>query len=83
MSVNVEEDPDYKASSSEENNLNRQQTRFTSKNGKLSKSCSPLESQGRICGANVIETVPGPSRYAVSHVQDKISICALCNICEG
>lgn len=76
---NVEEDPDYEASSSDENETlsadapvvsQPQADTLLSKNGKLSWSRSPLEQQGRLSAANVIKMVPGPTRYAVSHVQD-------------
>uniref|UniRef100_A0A0E9XN50 Uncharacterized protein n=1 Tax=Anguilla anguilla TaxID=7936 RepID=A0A0E9XN50_ANGAN len=43
---------------------------FTSKNGELLWSGSPVERQGRLSAANVIKMVPGPTRYASSHVQD-------------
>ncbi|XP_051982284.1 piggyBac transposable element-derived protein 4-like [Xyrauchen texanus] len=76
---NIEEDPDYEASSSDENDtpnvdppvVSQPPTNpLPSKNGKLSWSRSPPERQGRLSAANVIKMVPGPTRYAVSHVQD-------------
>lgn len=74
----VEEDPDYEASSSDENETlsdppvvsQPPANTLPSKNGKLLWSVSPLEQQGRLSAANVIKMVPGPTRYAVSHVQD-------------
>ena len=41
-----------------------------SKNGKIIWSLSPLQQQGRLSAANVIRMVQGPTRYAVSHVED-------------
>ncbi len=38
--------------------------------GLLVPHCSPLELQGKLSTANVIKMVPGPTRYAVSHIQD-------------
>ncbi|XP_039550046.1 piggyBac transposable element-derived protein 4-like, partial [Pimephales promelas] len=75
----IEEDPDYEAFSSDENEtpnvdppvVSQPPTNpLPSKNGKLSWSHSPPERQGRLSAANVIKMVPGPTRYAVSHVQD-------------
>ncbi len=76
---NVEEDPDYEASSSDENKTpsvdppvvsQPPADTLPSKNGKLIWSRSPLELQGKLSTANVIKMVPGPTRYAVSHVRD-------------
>ncbi len=41
-----------------------------SKNVKIIWSLSPLQQQGRLSVANIIKMVPGPTRYAVSHVED-------------
>ena len=75
----VEEDPDYEVSSSDENETlsvdppavsQPPANTLPSKNGKVLWSVSPLEQQGRLSAANVIKMVPGPTRYAVSYVQD-------------
>jgi len=75
----IEEDPDYEASSSDENETPNVDppvvsqpppNPLPSKNGKLSWSHSPPERQGRLSAANVIKMVPGATKYAVSHVQD-------------
>lgn len=80
---NVEEDPHYDASSSDENETlsadapvvsQPSADTFISKNRKLLWSHYPLEGQGRLSAANVIKMAPGPTRYAVRHVQDKVSI---------
>ncbi len=75
---NVEEDADYEASSSDENKTSVDPPVVSqppadilpSKNVKLLWSRSPHEWQGKLSVANVIKMVPGPTRYAVSHVQE-------------
>ncbi|XP_061878322.1 piggyBac transposable element-derived protein 4-like [Entelurus aequoreus] len=76
---NVVEDPDYGASSSDEDetldaevpvNTGTPADIFLSKNGKLSWSPAPRQRQGRLSAGNVIKMVPGPTRYAISRVQD-------------
>lgn len=39
-----------------------------SKNGKLLRSLSLLEQQGRLSAANVIKIVPSPTRYTVAQM---------------
>lgn len=73
----VEEDPDFEAFSSDENEsvdpsvvTQPPADRIPSKNGKIIWSLSPLQQQGRLSAANIIKMVQGPPRYAVSHVED-------------
>lgn len=67
----VEEDPDYDESEalSIHPPVVSQPSANTllSKNGKFLQSVS-LDQQARLNAANVIKMVPGPARYAVSHV---------------
>lgn len=43
---------------------------FQSKNGTLSWHSSPPERRGRLSAENVIKMTPGPTRYAISRVDD-------------
>ncbi|XP_038128076.1 piggyBac transposable element-derived protein 4-like [Cyprinodon tularosa] len=73
----VEEDPDFEEFSSDENESvdppvvpQPPADTISSKNGKIIWSLSPLKQQGRHSASNIIKMVPGPTRYAVSHVDD-------------
>jgi len=43
---------------------------FQSKNGNLLWHSSPRERGGRVRGENIVRMTPGPTRYAISHVND-------------
>ncbi|XP_037530523.1 piggyBac transposable element-derived protein 4-like [Nematolebias whitei] len=43
---------------------------WTSKDGKIKWSTSPHQSQGRLSSCNVIKMIPGPTRFAVTRVDD-------------
>ena len=80
LEEDVEEDPDYESSSSNENkNLSAGPTDVSTSNRHVSvqnwKVITAVEvlhfqQQGRLIAANNIQTVPGPTRCVVSHVQD-------------
>lgn len=57
-------------SSSDEETLQPEQETFSSKNGKIIWSSSPYNNPGRMAAQNVMKMTPGPTRYAVSHVED-------------
>nr|XP_054600172.1 piggyBac transposable element-derived protein 4-like [Nothobranchius furzeri] len=83
---NVTDDPDYQfsdedskeessviASSSENQGMQQSSSTegaWTSKDGKIKWSTSPHRSRGRLSSANVIKMTPGPTRFAVTRVDN-------------
>ncbi|XP_059209533.1 piggyBac transposable element-derived protein 4-like [Centropristis striata] len=68
------EDESAGVPSSDENQETQQSSStegtWTSKDGKIKWSTSPHQSRGRLSSSNVIKMTPGPTRFAVTRVDD-------------
>ncbi|XP_027874871.1 piggyBac transposable element-derived protein 4-like [Xiphophorus couchianus] len=74
IEVNSEsDDSDYEAIDENDVHVSRSKT-FMSKNGEIQWSSSPTKHLGKQCAENIIKTVPGPTRMAVTRVTDIKSV---------